>query len=216
MGKVQVGILDGFVGKVGTVVGSFWKGLPVMRAYKRAVANPQTNAQQLIRARFATIGTLSSAFYAAIKVGFKAKARAKKMTEGDIFVQLNWDYVTATTPSTVTVDYPELTIAQGHLPEAQFGTASFALPLQVEVPMDDTSELIGASALDTVYLFVYSPEAGAGVIDGGHRSDESIKVVVPAYWNGHRVHVWGFAVGGGSDNAGVISNSRYIGAGTIS
>ena len=218
MGKVQVGILDGFVGKVGTVVGSFWKGLPVMRAYKRAVGNPNTNAQQLVRTRFAAIGHLASAFLYAIRMGLKQVARSKKMTEGDVFVQLNWGCVHADTPGAATIDYTELVIAKGSLPEVLFGNASFAEPLQVAVSMTDTSGVIGADSHDKVFLFVYSPEAAAGIISDGRntRADASASINVPAYWNGHRVHVWGFAIGAGSDNAGVISNSRYLGSGTIS
>lgn len=212
-----MGILDGFVGKVGTVVGSFWKGKPVMRAYKRQVADAKTEAQELLRTRFAAIGSLSGAFISAIRLGFKEVAKRKKWTEGDVFVNENWGCVQADTPGAATVDYTELVIAKGNLPEAQFGAASFADPLSVEVPMTDSSEVIGASALDKVYLFVYSPEAGAGMLgDVKFRPDESIACTVPAYWNGHRVHVWGFAIGGGADNMGVISNSRYLGSGTIS
>ena len=48
MAKMNWGILDGFFGKVGTVVGSFWKSIPVMRAYKRVVRNPKTESQQLV------------------------------------------------------------------------------------------------------------------------------------------------------------------------
>lgn len=218
MGKVQVGILDGFVGKVGTVVGSFWKGLPVMRAYKRSVKDANTNAQQLIRARFATITSLASAFLYAIRMGFKQVARSRKITEGDYFVKKNWECVHADSPETTTIDYTELVLAQGSLPEVLFGNASFAEPLQVSVPMTNTSDVIGADSHDKVYLFVYSPEAGAGVISDGRntRADESASVNVPAYWNGHRVHVWGFAIGAGPDNLGVISDSRYLGSGTIS
>lgn len=217
MGKVQMGILDGFVGKVGTVVGSFWKGKPVMRAYKRQVSDAKSEAQQLLRTRFAAIGSLSGAFLSAIQLGFKEVAKRKKWTEGDIFVHENWGCVHADTPGAATVDYTELVIAKGNLPEAQFGAASFADPLTVEVPMTDSSEVIGANAQDRVYLFVYSPEAGAGMLgDVKYRADESIACNVPAYWNGHRVHVWGFAIGGGADNKGVISNSRYLGSGTIS
>lgn len=218
MGKVQVGILDGFVGKVGTVVGSFWKGLPVMRAYKRSTKDANTNAQQLIRTRFAALGGLASAFLYAVRLGFKQAARSKKITETDLFMKLNWECVHADTPGAATCDYTELKIAQGSLPEVLFGNASFAEPLQVAVPMTDTSGVIGADAHDIVYLFVYSPEAGAGIISDGRntRADESAAVNVPAYWNGHRVHVWGFAIGNGPDNKGVISNSRYLGSGTIS
>lgn len=218
MGKVQVGILDGFVGKVGTVVGSFWKGLPVMRAYKRVVKDANTNAQQLIRTRFTAITSLASAFLYAIRMGFKQVARSRKITEGDYFVKKNWECVHADTPGTTTIDYTELVLAQGNLPEVLFGNASFAEPLQVSVPMTDTTGVIGADAHDKVYLFVYSPEAGAGVISDGRntRADESASVNVPAYWNGHRVHVWGFAIGNGTDNKGIVSDSRYLGSGTIS
>ena len=218
MGKVQVGILDGFVGKVGTVVGSFWKGLPVMRAYKRSVKDANTNAQQLIRTRFAAITSLASAFLYAVRMGFKQVARSRKITETDYFVKKNWGCIQANTPGVATYDYTEIVIAQGSLPEVLFGNASFTEPLQVSVSMADTTGIIGADAHDKVYLFVYSPEAGAGVISDGRntRADESAAVNVPAYWNGHRVHVWGFAVGAGTDNAGVVSNSRYLGSGTIS
>lgn len=212
-----MGILDGFVGKVGTVVGSFWKSKPVMRAYKRQISDRNSEAQQLIRTRFSAIGSLAGAFHTAIKLGFKQVAKAKKMTEGDIFVKENWGYVHAETPGAATVDYTELVLAKGNLPEAQFGATSFADPLSVEVPMTDSSDVIGADPRDKVYLFVYSPEAGAGMLgDVKVRADESIACDVPAYWNGHRVHVWGFAIGAGPDNAGVISNSRYLGSGTIS
>ena len=218
MGKVQVGILDGFVGKVGTVVGSFWKGLPVMRAYKRSTKDANTNAQQLIRTRFAAITSLASAFLYAVRLGFKQAARSKKITETDLFVKLNWECIHADTPGAATCDYTELKIAQGSLPEVLFGNVSFAEPLQVAVPMTDTSGVIGADSHDIVYLFVYSPEAGAGIISDGRntRADESAAVNVPAYWNGHRVHVWGFAIGNGTDNKGIISDSRYLGSGTIS
>ena len=217
MGKVQQGILDGFIGKVGTVVGSFWKGKPVMRAYKRQIHDAHSEAQELVRTRFGAINSLSGAFLSAIRIGLFEVARRKRTTEGNIFVHENWGCVHADTPGAATVDYTELVIAKGHLPEAQFGAASFADPLSVEVPMTDSSDVIGADPRDKVYLFVYSPEAGAGMLgDVKVRADESIACTVPAYWNGHRVHVWGFAIGAGPDNEGVISNSRYLGSGTIS
>lgn len=217
MGKVQVGILDGFVGKVGTVVGSFWKGKPVMRAYKRQIGNPQTEAQELVRTRFSTIGNLASSFVSAIRIGFKNIARSQKITEGDYFVKVNWPNVTSDTPGSSTVNYAEFVIAKGNLPEAQFGSPVFSEPLEVSCTMSDTTGMIGADAEDLVYMFVYSPEASAGVLGAPQkRSDQSISVSVPAYWNGHRVHAWGFALGNGTDNKGNTSNSRYLGSGTIS
>lgn len=216
MAKISWGILDGFIGKVGTVIGSFWKGKPVMRAYKRQVADRDSEAQQLVRTRFGAISSLSGAFLSAIRLGLVEIARRTRTTEGNVFVQENWGCVHADTPGTATVDYSELQIAKGNLPEAQFGTLSFATPLTITIPMTDTSEVIGADKHDLVYVIAYSPEAGAMVMnEGATRDEESIELLVPAYWNGHRVHVYAFAIGGGEDNQGVISNSRYLGSGTI-
>ena len=216
MGKVRMGILDGFYGKVGTVVGSFWKGKAVMRAYvppKSKGSYAPTEAQALVNTRFAAIGNLASAFYNAILLGFKHVARAKRVTEGNVFVELNWRYVHADTPGSATIDYEELQIARGNLPEIRFGSASFTNPLQVAVALNDSATAPGADSEDLVYIFVYSPEAGAGILsDPKIRTDQSLTCDVPDYWVGQRVHVYGFGIGVG----GNISNSLYLGSGTIS
>ncbi len=219
MAKVNWGILDGFIGKVGTVVGSFWKGKAVMRAYKRQVRDRNNEAQQIARIRFAAIGRLSGAFLSAIRVGFYEAAYRQQMTEGDIFVRENWGHVHGDISGSATVDYEDFVIATGNLPEVQFGNATFENPLQVDVPINDSASVIGSNRDDIAYVFVYSPEAGAGILsDTGVRVDEEVSIHVPAYWNGHRVHVWGFAKGASTntENPGVLSNSRYLGSGTIS
>ena len=51
MGVIKQGILGGFSGKVGSVVGTSWKGVAVMKAMPLSVANPQTPLQQANRVR---------------------------------------------------------------------------------------------------------------------------------------------------------------------
>lgn len=45
MGKIKQGILGGFSGKVGGIVGTSWKGIGVMKAMPLSVANPKTAKQ---------------------------------------------------------------------------------------------------------------------------------------------------------------------------
>ena len=219
MGKVQKGILDGFVGKVGTVCGSFWKGKAVMRSMprkKNASSYNFSEAQQLVQTRFAAITALAGAFRQATLIGFKQVAKRKQMTEGDIFVIENWSFVNADTPGSATVDFSELKISKGNLPETEFGSVKFDTPLTVEAPITRGDVPIGADSSDLVYIFVYSPEAGAGLLsEAVTRGDESVIATVPGYWNGHRVHVWGFTVGGGHEDEGMLSKSRYLGSGDI-
>ena len=52
MGKIKQGILGGFKGKVGTVIGASWNGIAYMRGLVQSVKNPKTAAQLQQRAYF--------------------------------------------------------------------------------------------------------------------------------------------------------------------
>lgn len=216
MATINRGILDGFFGKVGTVVGSFWKGIPVMRAYVRRIRDRKNSPQLLIRARFATLGELSSAFLAATRIGMRNAAAKSRTTESNVFVNKNWSAVEADSVDSVTVDFASLVVAHGPLTGVQFGSPQFDTPQQVDVSFDTNEEIDKTSLDDLVYLFAYCPDAKCGVLSPAvKRSDKSVSVTVPAYWNGMKVHLWGFTLGDGLDNKGMLSNSVYIGSGDI-
>ena len=52
MGKIKQGILGGFKGKVGTVIGSSWNGIAYMRGLTQSVKNPKTAGQTTQRGFF--------------------------------------------------------------------------------------------------------------------------------------------------------------------
>ena len=110
MATINRGILDGFFGKVGTVVGSFWKGIPVMRAYVRRIRDRKATPQQLVRVRFATLAQLASSFMAAINIGLRNAAAKSKKTESNIFIDKNWDAVQASNVDSVNVGYSDLVV----------------------------------------------------------------------------------------------------------
>jgi hypothetical protein len=58
MGVITQGILGGFSGKVGPVVGGKWKDIDYMRGYI-VPANPNTAGQQTVRTKFAKIVSLA-------------------------------------------------------------------------------------------------------------------------------------------------------------
>ena len=58
MGKIKQGILGGFRGKVGTVIGASWNGIAYMRGLPQSVKNPKTAAQQAQRAFFKEVQDL--------------------------------------------------------------------------------------------------------------------------------------------------------------
>ena len=52
MGTIKQGILGGFSGKVGTVVGSTWKSVHYMRALAVSFSDPRTEKQKNQRSKF--------------------------------------------------------------------------------------------------------------------------------------------------------------------
>ena len=55
MGKIKQGILGGFKGKVGTVIGASWNGIAYMRGLAQSVKNPKTAGQTTQRGFFREI-----------------------------------------------------------------------------------------------------------------------------------------------------------------
>jgi hypothetical protein len=58
MGKIKQGILGGFKGKVGTVIGATWNGIAYMRGLAQSHKNPKTAAQLKQRAFFKEVQDL--------------------------------------------------------------------------------------------------------------------------------------------------------------
>ena len=219
MGKMRMGILGDFRNKIGTVVGQRWRaGMYTTRAYVKDVRNPKTQAQQLQRAKFATAGELGSAMLAAIDRGFANVLAKKPTTAVGLFVQLNKAAIHANSPDSVTVDYADLILAKGSLTGVIFGAPHFDTPDTVEVSFDANDGTYKAGGDDKVRIAVYCPDAKAMVVsDVAKREDHTISTTVPSSWNGMKVHVWGFVEGNTPDmnNVGLMSNSVYVGTGTI-
>ena len=66
MAIVRQGILGGFRGRVGNIVGTGWKGKAVMKSLPLTVANPRTAGQVLQRGKFSMLVHLASNILASI------------------------------------------------------------------------------------------------------------------------------------------------------
>lgn len=66
MATIKQGILGGFSGKVGNIVGSSWKGIATVKSLPLSVANPRTVAQTAQRNKMSTMVRFSRLLLAAI------------------------------------------------------------------------------------------------------------------------------------------------------
>ena len=89
MGKIKKGILGGFSGKTGTVVGGSWKGIEYMRSLATSVANPKTAAQVTVRSNFKTIASIMAKANPITKLS--NWSNAKKQSAFNAAVRINYD-----------------------------------------------------------------------------------------------------------------------------
>ena len=59
MGKIKQGILGGFSGKVGTVVGSYWNGIFYMKGLPQSYKKGRSSSQKMQQGYFKELVTLS-------------------------------------------------------------------------------------------------------------------------------------------------------------
>ncbi len=220
MAKTSFNVLGRQSGKLGEIVGMVRNGHQLYRGYTRKVRVSNTLASQRVRARFRQLIALTRAFKAASRLGFSMSLGDTLRNTSNVFTMRNKGVVTATTPTSVTVDYGAIVVSEGSCPWVEFGTPSFVEEAEVTVTFQTSSDMPGVSVDDQVYLFVYQPDSNLGVLSiPVARSTGSCTVAVPEIWSGMKVHVYGFAVSAGATDgtvpAGTPSPSFYIGNGTV-
>lgn len=89
MGTIKRGILGGFKNKVGSVIGSSWKGIDTMRSMPLSVANPRTAKQIAVRGNFKTLVVAASSVNSTLIRPYWSRF-AKQMTGANAFIRENY------------------------------------------------------------------------------------------------------------------------------
>ena len=88
MGIIWQGILGGVSGRVGNVIGSSWKGIPVLKSRPLSVANPRTTQQVHYRDRLTKLVALASPINSSIIIPLWNRF-ASRMSGYNAFIQAN-------------------------------------------------------------------------------------------------------------------------------
>lgn len=160
MGIIKQGILGGFKNKVGSVVGSSWKGLATMRALPLSVANPKTATQVANRTRFSSCARFASEILAGIIKPLMDRF-ALHMSGYNMFTQLNkdvWEDPNAPV-------WADLVISKGRMLQA--ANVSYSGPIAsggftYQSPAGDKYAL----PTDKVYALVINETKGSVVFQG--------------------------------------------------
>lgn len=149
MGVIKSGIQGGFSGKVGSHVGSFWKGIAVMRKMPDSVANPNTIGQQVQRSKFKAISSLASSLLVGIVKPLWDR-QAVRMSGYNLFVKTN---IKAVKDGGI-FDFPNLLMSKGRIPTVPITASISELGTSVAFTWDGQELPAYASEDDSLYIVI--------------------------------------------------------------
>ena len=208
MARISKGILGGFSGTVGPVVGSSWKGIAVMKSrpvYKRVVVATPDQLQQ--RGLFGTLSQVVIRLLSVVNIGFRAQAN--EMTQLNAAFIANYGNVVTGTYPNYTVSWDRLTLAKGGLIGVDNATCSDNGSGGCDVSWQDNTGQSGALADDEVIVAIVNKNKETCIQGIAARRDGSLVVTYPSSWSGDTAYVYYFTKVNGADKC---SNSEYLGS----
>ena len=212
MGIINKGILGGFSGKVGNVIGGTWKGIDYMRSRGNNGNKKPTEAQQAQQLKFALVMRFVQPMTSLLEISFHDFAI--KMTGiNNAFAYNLKNAVTGVYPS-FSIDYSRTLISRGKLPNALAPAVVSGVGSMLTFSWADNSGRGLAKASDQAILVAYCPELRQAIytLAGGLRSDLTGELNVLPF-SGLAVQTW---VGFISETGRLIANSNFTGEVTVS
>jgi len=209
MGKISQGILGGFSGKVGNVIGGNWKGIDYMRVKPASVANPKSDGQVDQRIRFNLMLKYLQPLSQFLKIGFKSYAI--KMTAFNSAMSYNLNNAMEGVYPDAYINHEKVLVSRGTLTPALNAIATSTVAGQVVFTWVDNSGEGNASIDDRAMLVVCSPDTSEAVYltDAANRSALTKTITVPSSFSGKEVNC--FLAFSKADQS-VVSNSKYAGS----
>lgn len=217
MATYKQGILGGFSGKIGNVIGTFWKGQNVMRVVPASVTVSNTPAQLEVRMKFSVLQNFISSMKGMFSFGFGAYDST--MTTRNAAFKYNYDALKGTYPD-ISVDLTKVILSRGNRAQlydaAVHSTVAGTLDITWAVNSDEDNYLS-----DSVMAAVIEATTGEVIScpNVARRMDETASITLPAGYSGKSVTVYVFAVSDDGlstvSNLSQVSDSQNLGSVTV-
>jgi hypothetical protein len=208
MGTILKGILGGFSGTVGTVVGSNWKGIEYMRSRSTKRSGTSSPAQLQQRAKFGMMMKFLRIFRDLLKTSFNEFAKGE--TGPNVALSFNLLHAVTGDYPAFTINYPMVLLSHGNLTTPQAPKAVAGLAGKVDFTWTNNAGKSVSAATDNAILVIYDPSTQKVVykLDAAVRTAGSDLLDVPEF-SGSIVETWMAFV---SANGRSISDSAYTGS----
>ena len=208
MGKIKTGILGGFQGKVGTVIGSTWRGESIMRALPKTAAKAATESQRIQRLKFKAVSEFLNPLRSTLSTYFGNDTGVK--SKYNMATSYHITNAVEITEQGTQILYPRVLVAKGTL----FGFQNLTTtPSETVITLnwEDNTVFGNAKAEDTVNVVCYIEEVNTFYVFEGiaNRDGLTASVTLPQNFLGYNVEVYAFLYDKVSKTS---SNSVYLGS----
>ena len=189
MGTIKKGILGGFSGKVGTVIGGSWNSISYMRSLADSYSDAKTEKQVCQRGRFAAVVAFLKTITPYLRVGYRnCEAGQSPYSSATSYVLRN---AVEGCGDEAVVNFSKALVSQGSLAgvtdaavEVAGGKASFT--------WTDNSGVGNAAADDAAMVLAYNKDRSEAVYDlqAATRVDGAAELVLPATWSDEALAVY--------------------------
>lgn len=189
MGRISKGVLGGFSGKVGTVIGSSWKGIDYMRSLATVRKNRTSSQRQLEqRAKFALVSAFMQSMHSIVMRNFNRYANRMTGTNSAMSYTIK-SAVTGTYPD-YRIEYSQVKISRGSLPNALGATATAGAAGRINFTWPDNSGLGKALPEDLALLVAYCADLNATIYRLGANRSAGQDVLDVTGFSGKQVQTW--------------------------
>lgn len=208
MGTFKKGILGGFRGKVGSVVGSRWRGKYVMRSVPEFDDRPPSEAQVKVRAKFGLVAHFLNPLKPIVGKYFGKKQKDK--SPFNLATSYHLKKAVIEVGNEFVIDYPMVLISKGDLSGLQSPvlTAPSANMLQLDFTDNTGQGFAKADDQLLVVLYVANLDEYQLLTPAGKREETAVNLPIPQYWSGQEITAWATFVDAEGKRA---ATSSYLG-----
>jgi len=218
MGIYNQGVYGPYSGRVGNVIGTFWKGRCVMRIRAASFTDANTIPQQTQRMKWRLVSAFLNANAKLVKLGMTAIDQ--KLTAFNNAMKYNIpEAITGTFPE-LSLDLTKVTLSKGTMLGLNAPVLTSTVPGSVSLAWTNNSNNDDAKETDQLKLSIIDSATGEVLMHSAliTRGDESAVITLPTGWSSRLIHVIGFFVREGLTqvtSTDQLSNSDNLGTVTV-
>lgn len=192
MASNNLGVLGGFSGKLGSVVGYYRNGKFFLRPHVRQIHDAKSVKQLGVRERFLLINRMIRGLKGVIGIGF---GDVTGMSAGNYFFRVNYKSAVSGDYPDVKVDWERIAVSEGEVATAK-GLCYERTKGEIGLEWTDNSGMDDAEGDDGLVVGVYNTvrEEGCWKTAGMMRKDGKARVRIPTRWGEEDIAVYCFFV----------------------